>query len=52
LPVVMFSTSINHLECNECQQYAVDIIEKPSSFDQLRETQKQLLKYCKTYPEL
>jgi CheY-like chemotaxis protein len=49
LPVVMFSTSINHLECRECEEYSVDIIVKPSSFDELRETQKLLLKYCEGF---
>jgi CheY-like chemotaxis protein len=46
LPVVMFSTSANTLESKECEAYGVDIIVKPSSFDDLRETQKLLLKYC------
>jgi CheY-like chemotaxis protein len=49
LPVVMFSTSINHLECKECDDYGVDIIVKPGSFDELRETQKLLLKYCEGF---
>ena len=49
IPVVMFSTSVNNLECRECEQYAVDIIVKPSSFEDLRETQKLLLKYCEGF---
>jgi CheY-like chemotaxis protein len=49
LPVVMFSTSVNHLECKECDDYGVDIIVKPGSFDELRETQKLLLKYCEGF---
>jgi CheY-like chemotaxis protein len=46
LPVVLFSTSVNSLECTECKEYGIDIIVKPSSFEELRETQKLLLKYC------
>ena len=49
LPVVMFSTSVNNLECRECEQYAVDIVVKPSSFEDLRETQKLLLTYCEGF---
>lgn len=52
LPVVMFSTSINHLECRECEEYSVDIIVKPASFDELQETQKLLLKYCEGFQGL
>jgi DNA-binding response OmpR family regulator len=46
LPVVMFSTSANTLESKECEAYGIDIIVKPSSFEELRETQKLLLRYC------
>jgi CheY-like chemotaxis protein len=52
LPVVMFSTSINHLECKDCDDYGVDIIVKPGSFEELQQTQTLLLKYCEGFQGL
>jgi CheY-like chemotaxis protein len=46
IPVVMFSTSATPTERVQCEQYGVDILVKPSSFQELQESQKILLRYC------
>lgn len=46
IPVVMFSTSATPTERVQCEQYGVDILVKPSSFQDLQDAQKKLLGYC------
>jgi CheY-like chemotaxis protein len=48
LPIVAFTTSSSYLDKTECARYGVDMITKPITFTELKETVKQLTSYCKT----
>lgn len=48
LPIVAFTTSSSSLDKTECARYGVDMITKPITFTELKETVKQLTCYCKT----
>ena len=48
LAIVAFTTSSNPADRLECAQYGVDMITKPITFNELKETVKLLLTYCDT----
>ena len=48
LAIVAFTTSSNPQDRLECQKYGVDMITKPITFTELKETVKLLLSYCNT----
>lgn len=48
LPIVAFTTSSSYLDKTECARHGVDMITKPITFTELKETVKQLTSYCKT----
>jgi CheY-like chemotaxis protein len=48
LPVVAFTTSANPLDRQACDRWGVDMITKPLTFSNLKETVGILLQYCNT----
>jgi len=46
LPIVAFTTSSSYLDRAECAKHGVDMITKPITFTELKETVRQLTSYC------
>lgn len=47
LPIVVFTTSANPSDREECARYGVDLITKPLDLKDLEQTVFQMLQYCK-----
>jgi DNA-binding response OmpR family regulator len=46
IPVVMFTSSKSDVDRAFCKEFGIDMITKPSSFDELMETAKQFTERC------
>jgi CheY-like chemotaxis protein len=46
LPVVLFSTSNNHVDKLYCEQYGVELVTKPSNLQSIKNEVQRLLHHC------